>query len=168
MPETRSIAPPIAPPIAMQVATVCGIGYLKPGPGTWASIAAGIVALIVIPYIPTNYVTSGLLGLVAVATCASLWLVPKTIAHFGRSDPSQVVVDEVVGVWLGVALIPSHILQTDTVISVLLVVVLFRVFDIAKPWPVNWFERLPGAHGIMADDMVAGLAAGLMAAALLH
>ena len=49
-----------------------------------------------------------------------------------------------------------------------LAVLLFRVFDIAKPWPVGWFERLPGAVGIMADDLAAGAVAGILAAALLH
>ena len=52
--------------------------------------------------------------------------------------------------------------------AVIVAVLLFRVFDIAKPWPVSWFERLPGAFGIIADDLAAGVFAGILAVALLH
>jgi phosphatidylglycerophosphatase A len=106
--------------------------------------------------------------MIVIATALALWLLPLAVPHFGVQDPSQVVIDEVAGVWVAIALIPVTTVQADPLWSVLLAVVFFRVFDIAKPWPVNWFERLPGAIGIMADDLVAGVIAGCLTAALLH
>jgi phosphatidylglycerophosphatase A len=70
----------------------------------------------------------------------------------GQKDPGEIVVDEVVGMWITLALVPP---------SISLYVIgfaLFRVFDIFKPWPVNWADRqLPGAFGVMVDDVLAGI-----------
>jgi phosphatidylglycerophosphatase A len=154
--------------VAVHFATVFGIGWMRPGPGTWASCAAGLMSLLLIGTVPTVGLTATFIGLVILVTLLSLWLLPHAVPHFGVGDPSQVVIDEVAGVWLAVALIPAATLQADPIWSVILAVLLFRVFDIAKPWPVNWFERLPGALGIMADDLVAGAIAGCLAAALMH
>lgn len=76
--------------------------------------------------------------------------------------------DEVAGTWVAIAFIPASTLAVSPVTAVIVAVLLFRVFDIAKPWPVSWFERLPGAFGIIADDLAAGVFAGILAAALLH
>ncbi len=166
MPELRSS--PMAIRVAVQLATVFGIGWLRPGPGTWASIAAGIIALLIIISVPTAGLTVIFASMALIVTALAMWLLPVAAPQFSVADPSQVVIDEVAGVWVAIALIPATTLQADPGWSVVLAVLLFRVFDIAKPFPVNWFERLPGALGIMADDLVAGAIAGCLAAALLH
>jgi phosphatidylglycerophosphatase A len=76
--------------------------------------------------------------------------------HFGRTDPSQVVIDEVLGMWITLFLNPvgwPHLLAAF---------LLFRVFDIIKPFPANRFERIPGGIGVMADDAMAAVYANLV------
>ena len=84
----------------------------------------------------------------------------------GRSDPGEVVIDELVGVWL--ALLPFALGESRTDWALLLAAfLLFRIFDIFKPWPVHAAERwLPGGWGIMLDDVVAGCMALLCLALL--
>ncbi len=160
--------PPLSQRLAVGCATVGGIGQLRPGPGTWASVAAGLVAWGAILVMPVALITTALLVGVVVSTLLGLWCAPAAIRHFASGDPAPVVIDEVAGTWLAIALVPATTLATAPLVSVLVGILLFRVFDIAKPWPVGWFERLPGAVGIMADDLAAGAVAGILAAALLH
>jgi phosphatidylglycerophosphatase A len=101
------------------------------------------------------------------ATVAGLWSCPWAIRHFGVKDPSQVVIDEVAGVWLGMALIPPTLWEHAPYATAGLVFVFFRLFDVAKPWPLPILERMPGGWGIMADDLLAGLLAGLCALVVL-
>ncbi|HEX3131984.1 MAG TPA: phosphatidylglycerophosphatase A [Planctomycetota bacterium] len=145
-----------------------GVGLLRPAPGTWASIAAGLVAWLAIPLVPASCLTVVLVVAVVLATALGLVCAPAAIRHFASGDPGPVVIDEVAGTWLAIALIPAPTLVVGPFMAALLGTLLFRVFDIAKPWPVGWFERCPGALGIMADDLAAGAAAGILAAALLH
>lgn len=165
---TDAVALPLSQRLAVGCATVFGIGHLRPGPGTWASIAAGLVAWIAITVLPTPQVTLALLVGVSASTILGLLSAPAAMRRFASGDPGPVVIDEVAGTWLAIALIPAATLASAPFIGVLAGVLLFRVFDIAKPWPVGWFERLPGAVGIMADDLAAGAIAGILAAALLH
>jgi phosphatidylglycerophosphatase A len=125
-------------------------------------------AWLVIVWSPVLLVTALLLAGVVLATVVGLFSAPAAIRHFHSGDPGPVVIDEVAGTWLTIALIPATTLTVVPLTGVALGVLLFRVFDIAKPWPVGWFERLPGAVGIMADDLAAGALAGILAAALLH
>lgn len=166
MPEILSPTP--AQRVAVCCATVFGIGRLHPGPGTWASSAAAVVAMVVILLLPIALITPVLLASVALATVVGVVSSPAAIRHFASGDPGPVVIDEVAGTWLAIALVPAATLAVAPFTGVLVGLVLFRVFDIAKPWPVSWFERLPGAVGIMADDLAAGIVAGILAAALLH
>jgi phosphatidylglycerophosphatase A len=102
------------------------------------------------------------------ATILCLISAPAAVRHFSSGDPGPVVMDEVAGTWVAIALVPASTLAVSPMTGVILSVILFRVFDIAKPWPVGWFERLPGAFGIIADDLAAGVFAGILTAALLH
>ena len=165
MPDSVAVGRPTP---AVLIATAGGIGFVRPAPGTWASIAAGVVALGVIQVVPVAQLQLAFLLLAAFATTVGLMVGPAAIRHFARKDPSQVVIDEVAGTWLAVALIPALTLATQPLVAVVLAVAAFRLFDIAKPWPVGWLERLPGAWGIMADDLAAGLLAGFLATAALH
>ncbi|MBA3699763.1 MAG: phosphatidylglycerophosphatase A [Planctomycetes bacterium] len=166
MPDAAAL--PRSQRLAVGCATVCGIGRLRPGPGTWASIVAGLSAWPAIVLLPTTMLTVVLLVAVAAVTLVGWWSAPAAMRHFASGDPGPVVIDEVAGTWLTIALVPASTLASAPLTSVLLAVLLFRVFDIAKPWPVGWFERLPGAVGIMADDLAAGAIAGILAAAILH
>ena len=93
---------------------------------------------------------------ILVVFLAGVWASARYAARRGQSDPGAVVVDEVVGQWL--AILP---VAADPRYYVL-AFVLFRLFDIAKPWPCRRLERLHGGMGIMADDVVAGVYAGAL------
>jgi len=73
------------------------------------------------------------------------------INHNQDNDPSYVIIDELVGQWIALLIIP------DGYYNILIIFVLFRFFDIIKPWPIRYFEQLPKGLGVMSDDVVAGL-----------
>jgi len=130
------------------VATWGGAGLLQPAPGTWGSLAA-------LPFAWGLAWAGGwpalLLG-VGLATLAGLWAARVFVARVGGHDPAAVVIDEVAGQWL--TLLPAALDWRLFGIGF----VLFRLFDITKPWPASWADRrLPGAAGIMLDDLIAGL-----------
>ena len=99
------------------------------------------------------------------AVCVAIWSAEEAGRRWGVADHPAIVVDEVVGLWLAMliplTLIPLPIEQHRGWL-LLGAFALFRVFDIAKPWPVSWLERsLPGGWGVVADDLMAGVMAGL-------
>lgn len=147
---------------ATLIATWFGVGLIRRAPGTWGSLAA-------LPCAAGLYLLSGPWGLAAatgLVTIAGVWAGGRYAAaplNGGPDgDPGVVVVDEVAGQWL--ALIPLPLDPWWYALAF----ALFRLFDIAKPWPIGWLDRnLAGGWGIMADDLAAGLAAGALAFALL-
>lgn len=166
MPEAA--APLVRPPLGVHFATVLGIGHLRPASGTWASIAAGMAAWAFCAWAGEGRLLPGLVAATIAVSVIGLLASPAAMRHFARRDPSQVVIDEVAGTWAALACIPAAVLHREPLLAVAVAVAWFRVFDIAKPWPVGWLERLPGAWGIMVDDLAAGLLAGAMSAAVLH
>jgi phosphatidylglycerophosphatase A len=86
-----------------------------------------------------------------------VWASREAIRAFGQKDPCQVVVDEVSGSWI--ALAGAAVIDGYTLLGAFL---LFRLFDIWKPFPIRRLERLPGGFGIVADDVLAGLYAALV------
>ncbi len=138
---------------AWMVGTFLGIGWLKPGPGTWASLVAAAIW-----YIGLN--AMHLAGGAAIALTVAGALVVALIGipagtiverESGRPDPGFVVIDEVAGQWVVLVAAPVDIGHA------LLGFALFRFFDIVKPWPVRQLERLKGGTGIMLDDVGAGV-----------
>ena len=132
------------------VATFGLIGRLQPGPGTWGSLAALLLA------IPIERLGGRLaLAVAVVLACAvGLWASGAYAQAVKRADPSEVVIDEVAGMWLVFVAVPLDEFGAAAGL------VLFRVFDIAKPWPISWLNRrVPGSIGIMVDDLAAALAA---------
>lgn len=133
---------------ALLVATLGGVGRLRPGPGTWGS--ALILPAAWLGPLPC-------LVLAVVFTAAGWWAAGKVLRE--GDDPGWFVADEAAGMTLTLAALPAATLP-----GVILAFALFRVLDIAKPWPISWADRQPGAFGVMLDDVIAG---GLAALALL-
>ena len=140
---------------AWTVATFFGSGLGKPGPGTWGSAAATLIFTAVASFLHPAAQT--LLGLTVAGIILSIALgVPAaTIAarESGRKDPGFVVIDEVAGVWITLLGAVFHPNWKHIVVALLL----FRVFDIWKPFPVRQLEKLPEGWGIVFDDVAAGL-----------
>jgi phosphatidylglycerophosphatase A len=151
-------------PVAL--ATWFGAGRLRPAPGTWGSAAAACIALGLLLAVPDSSTRPTILAAAIVVTVVGVWASAAAQRHFGVADPSSVVIDEVAGVLVAVAILPAAMLA-EPMVPVVTAFLLFRVFDIAKPWPVSWCEHLPGGWGIMADDLAAGLLAGLLTTAIL-
>lgn len=140
---------------------------MRPAPGTWGSIAAGLVALAMLWVVPSA--CWWLLPLAAVsAAVAGVWASGRYARRVGIEDPPEVVIDEVAGVWVAVLLVPGPVVVASPLVTITLCVLVFRLFDIAKPWPLSLLESLPGGWGIMADDLAAGLIAGVLTTAVLR
>ena len=133
-----------------QFATLYGIGHVPYAPGTAASLAAAIVAWPI--SIVAGPVALGALGLVAAVL--AIKVSGDYATEIGQEDPHDCVIDELAGQWIACALAPTSWL------GFALAFLLFRLFDMAKPWPVSAAEKLNGGLGIVADDVVAGLIGG--------
>jgi phosphatidylglycerophosphatase A len=136
--------------LAKVAGSVFGIGFIPFAPGTFGSLAAAMLYL----YVPVLGRVEFLAPLVAAVTMAGVWAGREMEREYGK-DPSAVVIDELAGQWVALAALPSGPL------AVLLAFVFFRVFDIAKPGPVDRAQELPHGWGIMADDLLAGLFANV-------
>ena len=150
-------------PWAWTVATFFGAGFGKPGPGTWGSVAAVLLWAGVAFGLHPSAQSLLLILLAGIVLSLLLGVPAATIVarESGRKDPQIVVVDEVTGQWI--ALLGSHASWQHALLALLL----FRAFDITKPFPVRQLERLPEGWGIVFDDVAAGLYA-LGVAWILH
>jgi phosphatidylglycerophosphatase A len=95
--------------------------------------------------------------LILVLLAPAIWASSETERMAGKKDPGMVVIDEVLGQW--VTLLGAIALSWKSLAAGFL---LFRIFDIWKPWPVRWFEKLPEGAGIVADDLAAGVYGALI------
>lgn len=144
---------------ASLLATWFGAGLLPKAPGTWGSLAA-LPCAALITWLGGPW---ALLAASFAVFAVGLWASARYCAAAGAEDPGSVVIDEVAGQWL--ALAPAGLDPGLYAVGFLA----FRIFDIAKPWPVNLAERrLRGAWGVMADDMLAGLYAAIVVLIVLH
>ena len=135
--------------LGRHLATVGPVGYMPVAPGTWGSLAAVIAA----PWLLLPFsLTVQILILAAIFLLGS-WACSAAEAHFGRKDPGQAVIDEVLGQWVTFLFLASS--------GIFLLAVgffLFRLFDILKPWPVRSSEKwFPGGYSVMVDDLLAGI-----------
>lgn len=144
-----------------QLATAFGIGRVAHAPGTAASFVAVLIAIPVMVFAGWY----GITALAIVATGAGIWISDAYGQQSGLADPQDCVIDEFAGQWIACAFAAATP-APDGVASfgarLFLAFVLFRLFDIAKPWPIAKAEQLRGGLGIMADDVVAGLIAGFI------
>lgn len=129
-----------------------GSGLLKPAPGTWGTLAAIPVYLLVLQ-IPGLTLWS-YLGITVVAFVFGIYLCGKTARDVGVHDHGAIVWDELVGLMVSMIAVPP------TLLNVLLGFLLFRFFDILKPWPIKALDlSVHGGFGIMIDDVIAGVIA---------
>jgi len=137
------------------VGSLGGIGFLPGAPGTYATlVAAGVHILL----LSLTHSTLPLPFLIAGATAACVILGAPVERALGRRDPREFVIDEVAGYWLavlGLEAWPWYIVAPAAF-------VLFRLLDIIKPPPVGRFGKLPGGWGIVLDDLIAGACANLL------
>ena len=135
---------------ATLAATWFGSGLLRPAPGTWGTIAA-------YPFAYAIHLAGGPIGLIAAAVLSfviGVWAAGIYCRAAGKDDASEVVIDEVTAIWIVLAALPA------TPAAWLGAFLLFRLFDILKPWPIRTIERrFKGGFGVMIDDIFAALLA---------
>jgi phosphatidylglycerophosphatase A len=134
---------------ALVLSTALGVGYVPFAPGTFGS-AVGVLLWLVLP----ASLSAQAIAIAALFVVGS-WAGTIAEKHFGRTDPGEVVIDEVMGM-LGTLLL-NPVGWRGAIAAFLL----FRAADIVKPWPANRLERLPGGIGVMADDLMAAVYANL-------
>ena len=139
------------------ISTVFGIGYFPQAQGTIMSAIALPFGILIAMY---GGGALGLLGAALIALVIGVVACADHVRETGNPDPSECVIDELAGQWLASAFVAWG---TVSLPAFFVSFILFRVFDIWKPWPVSWAEeKLPGGWGVMMDDIVAGLIAGVL------
>ena len=161
-PASQSSATVPAPVWASLIATFFGIGNLKPGPGTWGSLAAALIWFALLRLISQKFQPEVLAGLIVIVIAIGIPAATRLARSSGLKDPQNVVIDEVAGQWITLLLVP---VSWKTLLAGF---ILFRGLDILKPPPVRQLERLPEGTGIVVDDVAAGLYALLVMQLLLH
>ena len=169
--SSSSVAAQRKPRLALFIATACGLGYMPVAPGTWGSLGGMLLYSVVqivfpptfIPGLRKSFEVPGWsaawagIPIMAVIAVLGVWSATTAARFWNVSDPQRVVIDEVSGQHMAylLALAPLNWKY------LLLGFILFRVFDIWKPFPARQAESLPGGWGIMADDWVAGIYAAI-------
>jgi phosphatidylglycerophosphatase A len=151
-----------APFWATLVATFFGIGRLRPGPGTWGSLATVLIWWLLTRWIAPNWQALAAVLLAGAAVSIGIPAATRVARAAGLKDPQFVVIDEVAGQLITLIAVPVSWK------SLLFGFILFRGFDIVKPPPVRQLEQLPDGLGIVMDDVAAGLYAALIMQAVLH
>ncbi|MFQ5846388.1 MAG: phosphatidylglycerophosphatase A [Candidatus Methylomirabilales bacterium] len=131
------------------VATGAYVGYLPPAPGTVGSLLGLALVWPLGGGTAQVVVTLALIG-------AGIVVAGRAARIMGAPDPPAIIIDEVAGIAVATALLPPRLVVWGVAF------VLFRLFDITKPFPVRQVERLPGGFGIVGDDLIAGLCANLV------
>ena len=140
------------------VATCAHVGYAPVAPGTFGSLVA-----LALYYVIRRQQSSAIeLGVIALVIVVGLWSATEAEHHFGGIDPGPVVIDEVVGMLMTLALHPVNVW------GAIVGFFIFRVLDIVKPWPARRLELLPGGFGVVLDDMMAGVYGNLLVWALVR
>jgi len=133
------------------IATIFGTGYIPIAPGTAGSLLSAGLYFLLQPA-----------GLIPWALCGVFLVLGFWGSYAGRDkwggDPSQIVIDEFAGCWIACLAVPSN----WGIAGVAAAFILFRIFDIFKPWPVSVFDRMSSAAGILLDDVAAGIMAAVV------
>ena len=129
-----------------------GTGLAKKAPGTWGTLA-GLAVMPLLYQLPLQLA----LLFIVLASIFGVWLCGRVAEDLGVPDHGGIVWDEMVGIWL------TLILLRNSLVWWVLGFILFRILDILKPWPISWLDRhVAGGLGIMLDDILAGIIAGLL------
>jgi phosphatidylglycerophosphatase A len=142
--------------MALVIATGLGAGYSPIASGT----AGSAVALLILWLVPFSRV--GLVVFFVVVTVAGTWAAHVAEAAVGSKDPGVIVIDEVAGMTLSVLALPLPLTVPVLVVGF----VMFRIFDVVKPFPAGRSQALRGGVGVMIDDIIAGLYALILLVAL--
>jgi phosphatidylglycerophosphatase A len=164
------------------LATMYGVGLVKFAPGTAGSIVAALLAwgIFQLPYGWAILAVGTILFTILGTRSATRYMAEHNTAH----DPSEIVIDELVGQWLTYLVFAAaintyfHLHQFSGIVSLLHGSILinifligfisFRIFDILKPWPISWVDKnIHGGWGVMADDLVAAIPAGVLLCAII-
>ena len=153
--------------LARLIGTACYVGYLKPAPGTWGS-------LIALPMGFAIYQIGGFwlfAAAIVIGFFKGWWATEQMTKGRENHDPSEIVIDEVIGQWIALLPVFYGVYLMD--ISALALwpgwvaaFMLFRAFDIVKPWLVGWADHRDDALGVMLDDVIAGIFAAISVIAL--
>ena len=130
--------------LALVVATACGAGYAPLAPGT-----VGSALTVLILWFAQLSLVGSIVFLIAV-TLGGTWAAHHAERLLGRKDPGAIVIDEVAGMTLSV------VAFRPTLAVLVIGFVLFRIFDVVKPFPAYASQRVPGGVGVMIDDLIAG------------
>ena len=150
--------------LALSIAT-CGVGYLPLMPGTFGSLLAVGIFLLFAKIATGSLLVAVVLVLILVSAVVGIWAGTRTEQLLGRKDPGKIVVDEVAGQFM--ALFPITLFTTWSITAVIVSLILFRFFDIVKPYPANRLQDLKGGAGVMFDDLVAGVYAAVVVLVIL-
>ena len=145
--------------LATALATWFGCGLSPKAPGTVGTLGGLLVAWPLVTYAhasPWHFA-----AITALITPIGIWAAQQIIDATGHNDPQQVVIDEVLGVWLTLAG-AAHLNWQSFVLAF----AFFRIFDIWKPWPIRNLEKLHGGTGVIVDDLGAGVYAAVVLALL--
>jgi phosphatidylglycerophosphatase A len=140
-------------PLAILLATGFGIGRLPVAPATWASAA---VALLLVPEAFRAPLVLGVA--ILLVTPLAIWASGEAEKELGH-DAHPIVIDEVAGMLVAVIAVPHA--SSSPLLLLAAAFLLFRIFDIVKPFPIGRAQRLPGGWGVVADDLLAGVATNL-------
>ena len=136
-------------------------------PGTWGSLPPVVVFAVMAHFgAPAAAIVGVMVALIVVASVACVACVPAVAALAGKTDPGEVVVDEVAGQAVAFLFVPLILSAELSMKQYCLIAgagfLLFRILDITKPWPIRKLEALPAGWGVLADDLLAGAFAGLI------
>jgi len=138
------------------IASLGGIGLIPFAPGTFGSIFAWVIFIVL-----SHFINMFVLTLIAIFF--AIWICDKAIKNLIEKDHKSIVIDELVGMWI--ALIPVIYIaynQKERIIYAILAILLFRIFDILKPYPISYFDKkLKNGFGIVLDDCIAGIFSGI-------
>lgn len=139
--------------VMLFLARGCGSGLLHPAPGTWGSLAALLIGIV------WSFFGGMSLWFVVLAGLAGIYICDSGEKTLGVHDASEIVWDEWIGMWITMWGVPLVLTP--------LAFLLFRLFDISKIGPIGKIQDLPGGLGIMADDVLAGIAGRLILAVVM-
>jgi phosphatidylglycerophosphatase A len=140
------------------LATLFGVGLLPFAPGTWGSIAGLLIYMYLVVYLSLGAQT--IISLTVVITIFSIWicyLATKDLESADR-DQKSIVIDELAGLWIALMPIAGLLMIKEVLVYGLLAFILFRIFDIWKPFPISLIDKnMKNGLGVVLDDLIAGI-----------